>query len=149
MKQVDTLNALKHLSTVHRQQFDERRQYEWKAFVTVLTFYVLSVSARFGVPSSMPGGLALILVVWTFFLVLAALTILYLRDMQRAGYRNKHVAENAEEAIGRLVNGEKNVKIDVRSGPEKWAKWSWVRQAFTILVFAIYSAILITSESMK
>ena len=161
----DELEALKYLSSTHRKAHDGRRQYEWKWFLTVLTFFVLVAGLAFQDKIKLPGSWWFIAIVWIFLLLEAVLSSLFLLRIHIAHHRNRLCAEWAEDEIQDILKDENHKpnieKLDsVRNKsffpssvkelakelkkPTKTAAWPWTGQTLFILTFAVASAILIT-----
>lgn len=112
MTDTDRIEALTHLSQVHRGQFDERRKYEWKAFVTLLTFYVLCVASKYAGKSRIPDNLLFNIIVWIAFIGIAVLTSLFLARVNIANKINKGIAKSAEDLEREMLKGT-SVSLDV------------------------------------
>jgi len=154
---VDKLEGLKFLTQTHRSEFDERRKYEWKIIFTLLTFYIISIATKYGGNIHLPTDNKFLSIVWSGFLALAIITSIFLGYIHMANNKNKTIAENAEEAIGMLINEIPILGMSLFSFEEKkywtsWKKifeqksgrWSWVTQTITLIAFSIISAYLFT-----
>ena len=144
--QLYLIDGLKHMSQIHRSQFDERRRTEWKIVFTILAFYIGIIVARInGV--KLP-NIWLVFVVWIFLIVLAYITIRYLQKIHESNHTNKMIARKAEDAIVKILNGEKpilNILPNKNQNEWKdWQKWSWYWQSTMISFIAIFSAIIIS-----
>jgi hypothetical protein len=154
----DAMDGLKHISETHRDQFNKRREYEWKIIFTLLTFYIVSIATKYGGRVSLPTNCTFVSIVWSGFILLAIITSIFLGYIHMANNINKTIAENAEIAIGALIN-EIFLKqeISLFSFEEKkyWTKWknfftkeggrwSWITQTITLILFSIISAYLFT-----
>lgn len=147
MQNSEKIEPLKFMSETHRREFNERRRYEIKIVLTVLTFYVLAGSSRFTehFPDNLPCWFKVI--IWTAFIVLAIVSSIFLWFVHNANSINKTIAERSEEAIEGFIKG-KEVTIDLYKKPFwgrtqfKWASWVW--EIFTIFLFACGSAIILT-----
>jgi hypothetical protein len=99
----EKVDVLKHISQIHRQQFDERRKYEWKAFYTTLTLYVLIAVSKFdndlNVPKNQIFKYFLIIIV----IALGILSIGFLISVFKANRINKTIAHNSEDVIRELL----------------------------------------------
>ena len=157
MTEGEKINALKHLSDIHRDQFNERRRYEWKAFLTLLTFYVLCVAGKYGTTNNFPdidNTVFKILVVLVFIGV-GILTSLFLAAVNMKNNINKGYAEQAERSIEKILKGEEHQPIHHPTPEERWitwkgafknhrnGMWSWAWQSVILLIFGISSAILV------
>src|ERR1043166_5448868 len=95
------IDILKHLSSIHRSQFDIRQKLEWKVIFTALTFYVL-------VPVGVTSKNIHLKNDWWFLLVLYGLftgiILLFLSRIQTAHNQNKRAAELAEDILWKTIN---------------------------------------------
>lgn len=161
MNPEDKLEWLRYLSQIHRSQFDERRKYEWKAFLTLLTFYVLCAASKLSGKVPIPHSAVVTYFFFGVFVLVAYVAMLYLADLHTANNDNKEIAENAEHAIMDILGG-KSPKIsrdallpteDESLPPEKKRQiflkdlykfqsrkrgvWGWRWQVIMICIFAI------------
>ena len=142
------IEGLKHISKTHRSQFDERRKTEWKIVFTILAFYIGIIAAKITDKIEIEKNyLELIIAIWLFFLVIAIITILYLRRIHKANHTNKLIAKKAEDAIVAILqNNVPNLDIlpnlDLKEW-KKWKKWSWFWQFLMIISIALCSAIFL------
>lgn len=157
MELKDKIECLKFISQIHRSQFDERRRYEWKIVFTSLSFYVLCVAAVFGGEVTLPSSWPFKLAIWIMFLALAVIVATFLASLHTANNVNKGFAENAENAIAAILEGEGPTSSPLFHVPENscvsWrcffksgirGIWAWRWQVVTLLFFAIASAMLLT-----
>lgn len=144
---------LRHLSAIHREQFNKRRKYEWRAFTTVLSFYVLVVAAYYSGNFSLPSRWYVTLALWTVSLGLATATCLYLRSMHEANSINKKFAEAAENAIidqsGLQSLRLERDKLGSSGMVNKGLNWSLRWQMIFILCFAVITGLLLTMRTTK
>jgi len=147
MQNSEKIEPLRFMSETHRREVNERRRYEVKIVLTVLTFYVLAGSSRFTeyFPDNLPRWFKVI--IWGAFIILAIVSSIFLWFVHNANIANKTVAERSEDAIEKLIKGEE-ANIDlfrkpfIPRGTIKWANWIWEIIAFVI--FACGSAIILT-----
>lgn len=145
----DKLDSLKHISQIHRSQLDERRKYEWKIFLASISFYVLTVAAIYKDKIELQGNYISLCVIYFVFLAQAIVTIFFLARVHWANYKNKSIAEKAEQEIATLIK----YALDKKSN-SFWARCDkhfknrdyliLFFQALMILIFAATSCILIT-----
>lgn len=151
----ERLDGLKHISQTHRSQFDERRRMEWKLVFAVIAFFlgiittnlsdkIISGNDSFLINQELHFNLVII------FFVIVALSIIYLLCIHSANYKNKKIAEDAENAISDIVNGEEDINFNMPCERTFWEKikdlkyglnWSWFFQMmilFFICLVAIY-----------
>jgi len=154
------LEYLKLISQTHRSQFDGRRGYEWKIVLTLLTFYVLSVTAKYKYPNDIQ--LPPCWWVWFIICLLTGITIIYLANVHMANNKNKTFAERAEGAIVEILKGEDPERLlDLLFSLSDehckyWVSWHgffkhickgyWFLQSLTLSIFAIVSAYLLTNQ---
>lgn len=85
-----------HLSTIHRQQYMERRGWEWKVFLTEVSLLILTVVFALEQQQKLSGK------AWSVSLFAAStgvLAILYLSWIHAAGNSDKNFAEEAEDCL--------------------------------------------------
>lgn len=155
------IDGLKHISQVHRSQFDERRKTEWKIVFTVLAFYFGIITAK--ITNSIDTSQNKLGVTIVIFFI-AFITIFYLRRIHIANHTNKIIAQKAEDAIVKcLKNNPPNLNIFPKKNEksfitkiinaifnifkekkewEKWKKWSWYWQCGLLISIAICSAFI-------
>ena len=144
MKLDKKLSMLKFLSQTHRNEFNERRKYEWKILFAVLTFYVLAVAAvckeEFKVVSVLsehPGWKTIFGVVGTFvFLLLAFVTSCFLFGLHKANDSNKQIAHTVEGIVGSLLQVDMQV-------PSPLVDKVFVYQTITLFIFAVTASALV------
>ncbi|NQU10982.1 hypothetical protein HQ590_09345, partial [bacterium] len=149
----EQLDALKHLSDVHRAQFRERRSIvEWRCFFTTLTFFVLTLFAVYkGDVELAPAASAILALA---FLLVAGISIGFLAHVNMAGNKDKELAERAEDGIRDILNGEpcRQQNIEFIRYFVSWrtvrrdGSWGYVWQALAILSLAIVAIILAAAK---
>lgn len=157
MTEEEKLKCLRYLSEVHRDQFNERRKYEWKAFLTLLIFYVLCVATKYAGETNLPDGQLFSTSVWVVFIGIAILTVLFLAKVNMVNNMNKGLAENAEDFIRDMLTGNSpELKVLFPTKAQKWiswtgtftihrkAIWSWSWQSVIVIIFAVTGAMLLT-----
>ena len=140
---------LRHLSSIHRQEFTERRKIEWKVIFGVLSFYVLVVGARYAGHFIVPDTWGTAFLIWGIAIVLALATCNYLRLIHGANRVNKKFAEAAENAMidedGIVALREVRERASDRSATG--GNWSLGWQCAFVLVFAVVAALLLTAAA--
>lgn len=143
----DKLDALKHISQIHRMQLDERRKYEWKIFLASISLYVLSVAAVYKGNVTIPINCIFISSIFIAFFFQAIITILFLAYVYGANKKNKTIAENAEMALADLIGKE---GAFIFSNQDCGKKSDWLipfYQAIMIIIFAFIAYLLINLKS--
>jgi hypothetical protein len=135
------IEILKHLSAIHRREFDQRRRNAWKVVTATLAFYVFAVTARLGgnVDIEYPPG-----AVWMGALGFAALISVHLDRLHRANEANLAIAQAAEDELIAIAGVEplinaRNAAMSRQSGSFNWSLWV---QVTLIAAFAIAAAAL-------
>jgi len=146
---IEKLDSLKFLSKIHRTEFHERRQYEYKIIFAVLAFYALAAVAickeDFKIVESLKYCLWLKaffgLVVAGVFLLVAILSSFFIWGIHKANAFNKGISEDAERKIDEL-SGLKIIpaKAEAEAG-RTLAKRVPCCQIFILFLFA-FCAIL-------
>lgn len=157
MNPEEKLKCLRYLSELHRGQFNERRKYEWKSFITLLTFYVLCVATKYAGKSNFPDGPLFRTSVWVVFIGIAILTVLFLAKVNWVNNMNKGLAEHAEDFIREMLKGDSpELKLLFPTKAQKWISWkgtftihrksiwSWSWQSVMVIIFAVTGAMLLT-----
>lgn len=108
MESKEKLESFRFLAKMHRNQFDERRKYEWKIIFTILSFYVLS--ALFTLQDKVNPASAWI--IWLSFSILAVISIVFLAFLHAAKFKNREIAHRAEDAILEILN-EKGSQVNL------------------------------------
>lgn len=107
----EKLDALKFMSQIHRQQFDERRKYEWKSFYTTLTFFVLIGAAKFNKDVLFPINAKIESFLIVAVIILSFISISFLVAIYRANSKNKSIAHNSEDLIRALIINQEAITV--------------------------------------
>lgn len=120
---IDLIAALKHLSTTHRQAHESRIGREFQLVITMLTFFVLCVAAKFAGHIQATGPLfkkiltislsGFDFAIWLAFIILTFAACKYLSGSAQANRKNQAIAEAAEEGIELCVKGKDAATITV------------------------------------
>ena len=152
MDSKEKLESFRFLGQIHRNLFDERRKYEWKIIFSVITFYVLAALFKLHGEVTPPSAW----IVWLSFSILAIISSVYISFLHAANFKNREIAHRAEDAILDILN-ESGSKVELFKDHKPWFSWesfetlknskhwSWLLQTFIIFLFAIMSALVITS----
>lgn len=114
----DLVDRLENISNVHRSLFNERRNIEWKIVFTILAFYFGIITAK--LTQKITKQILIndfqfdVLIV--LFMLIAIVTAFYLRDIHKANYKNKLIAQKAENAIIKILQNE---EYDLKIFPPK------------------------------
>jgi len=151
------LDGFKHISKIHRAQFDERRKIEWKLVFTILAFYFGIITAKITAKKINGTELTSINVdlIWLIFAIIAIVSIFYLLFIHKANNINKSIAENAEKAITAIIKNANKIDFNFPVKKKKFIdkiietfelgiNWSWFFQSIFIVCMATGSAIIIT-----
>ncbi|MGD0552841.1 MAG: hypothetical protein ABSB25_09335 [Sedimentisphaerales bacterium] len=90
------IDSLKHISQIHRQQYIERRGWEWRVFLTEITALVLAVPFIIKEKQALQGTGCLFVI---FFCFSAFLSIWYLSWIHAASNKDKNYAQEAENLL--------------------------------------------------
>ena len=137
------LEGFTHLASSHRKLHNDRRKYEWKVIFSVITFYVLIVSAFYTGDIDFNNGPILMIIIPLIFAWLAIISIFFLRKLHIANSKNMRIAEYSERNINNLINDKEVdfIKLkDIRPEPNWWA-FSW--QITSIITFAAIASVLV------
>lgn len=144
----ETNEILRFISETHRNEFHDRRQYEWKAVMATLTFFVLALAARLSGQVRLPEDCAFRTVVWVVFFGLAFVLSRFLHRLHQGNKTNKRLAEVAENA---LIEASSNMDLNKElqsaqsvTGHPGCAGWAFWWEAVVIFVFATAAAFLVT-----
>jgi len=96
-----TLDALKFLSTTHRELHEQRRRAEIQAFFTTLTLFALIAAVSFHKDVVLPAKhtAVFLALLWVFIVLVAVFSIVYLTGLHKANRVNKDFAQTAEDGI--------------------------------------------------
>ena len=143
----DKLDSLKFLSQTHRNLFENRIKRTWRYVLSTLTFYVLSVGAKFSTTKvDLPLNSCLFKVlIWVIFLGLACFAAFSLWREGQADDFNRDLAEKAENEIIKIIeNGGKDSMLPDESKNKHPNQFHWLWQVAIIFFFGFFSAVLIT-----
>ena len=119
------LEILQFISNTQRQQLIERRHFEWKAFTSLVTFFVLSVVGVYTVPITIT--LILKRAIWILWTVLTAFGSMFLVYIHIAHQKNRDFAHIAEHNLDNLLRNETcpidKIFPDLSSAAEKQNLW--------------------------
>ncbi|GAB1041632.1 hypothetical protein I6M46_15945 [Shewanella algae] len=149
--------TLRFIVSTHRSEFEKRRSYQWKAIAGIITVMALMAAARVtektsAIVSTIPDKL-----VWACLLVIAIVGSAFLCYVHIANAVNKTIAHRAENALQESLNGNDIRPLDLYSNlPKKptlsglfsvgnGGFWGWLFESIILLIFAVFSAIVITS----
>lgn len=142
--------------------FNNRKQYEWRIFLSVLTFYSLTILYKLTNPSfEINVGLRGYITI--AYITLSCISIIFFSLMHRANNKNKSFAHNAEHTMQSLINEEEIQKLDlfqdnynkagtcfcrsffnsIRTG--KGGYWDVIIKSIVIILFAVASRIVLFS----
>jgi hypothetical protein len=107
----ERIDTLKHLSTIHRGQFDIRQKLEWRVIFTALTFYIVIPVGVNTYKIRLPTEWC-----WVLYSVFTLIILSFLWRIQRAHRINKIAAESAEDLLWESV-GKSPADIFQRSAP--------------------------------
>jgi len=141
-------DALQFISKTHRTLHNTRRDFEWKIFITTLTFYVLTVAAKLAGDLKFPVTNNAKTTVWILAIIVAVLSCIYLWLMHRANDVNKSIAELAENNLMECsgVTGFIKNQSNVTKTKKRilGINWSFCWQFIIIFSFAIVGSIILT-----
>ena len=143
MTNADKIEALKTIAEIHRNEFDQRRKYEWNAFFTTLGVFASGIIAKFSVGYKLPINIIFNHLVSVCFFGLALISSIYLASVHRVNKVNKTFAERAENEIMCLlhVHGLNIDSIDIPDCLKD--NWSLYWQIIVLFLFAIGSSKII------
>ena len=152
----EKLDGLKYLSQIHRQQFDERRKYEWKTFFTCVTIFVLLGAAQLKMEIFVWNDPCIRLALVFAVLFIIVICICFLISVTRANRINKTFAKNAENLIEDMLMEKPKLIFDIfgrkveqneqryeENNPAKKKKWSFFKSGIWALVYQIAILIVI------
>jgi competence protein ComGC len=149
LKIQEKLESLRFLAQTHRQQFDERRKYEWKAFYTTLTFLVLIGAAKFSKDIIYPDNDKIIWFLIGSVIILLLISIGFLLAVTEANRKNKSIAEKAENLLADMIQNKSKHDFNIfpvdKHPKGNWltnllfhkGKWSLAYQIATLLLIGI------------
>jgi len=152
------IEALQFLATIHRSEFENRRKVEWRAITLCFTFYVLALALRYKTGFTAP--LWLRVLCGCGFVAVGLVTIAFSLHIHRSHTANKGIAQNAEHAILKLVNG--NDPEEIYLFPNAVTRpslrtiaiggagvYGWWCQSIIIMAFAFACALLFVVEASQ
>ena len=151
------LETLRFMVETHRTEFERRRSYEWKGFLTGLTFFVLVAAARMHEKTGAAVAALPAIYVWFTFLAFWLVGTVFLAYAHTADALNKEIAHRAEAAIQNLLNGKEYLPLSLYSDLPTRPTWKgFVRigaggfwglscESAAILVFAVGCGLVVTS----
>ena len=105
------MDFCKFISQTHRTLFENRKSHEWRIFLSVMTFYSLTILYKLRNDNfEINGSFWACLIA---YLVLNVISIVFFSLMHRANNINKSYAHNAEQAMQRLINEEENQSLSL------------------------------------
>lgn len=105
------LSSLASLSQVHRSIHEARIKREFTLVISLVSFYLASIAARFSTVFNLPASSwPFRIQLWLSFAVLAFAAVIYLRRSGKANDFNQALAEAAEKAI---IARLREAKIDL------------------------------------
>ena len=140
----DEQDALVFLSQTHRSLHEQRIKRSFKIIVSMLTFFVLCVAAKFAADTKLPTSEASFnAVVWGTFFALWLAAAIDFWGSRGANMINQGIAQKAEDAIiAHLADKKLMVLSPPNRNPRKMA-WLW--EMLIVLGGAAASAYAITS----
>jgi hypothetical protein len=137
------VDALKAISNVHRSQFNERRQYEWKVLLLTLGIYAAILASKYTGSVHIPSTSTFYVCFWIMAFLLAVISSMYLWFLNRANKVNQDFAHVAEDALME-ISGNKNFDGVKKSLPKfVWQYWSYAFQLGTIILFALATVYIV------
>ncbi|MBZ9571754.1 hypothetical protein KJA15_00210 [Patescibacteria group bacterium] len=138
------IDCLKHLSKIHRSQFDERRKIEWKLIFAILVFYFGIITAKITSTNKVVITSPLKVLISSFFFIIAAFAICYLTYFHLANHKNKFFAQNSGDAIRDLLKGKvPNFDIFEFEWKDILSNWSFKMQIALLFSMAFCSSAII------
>jgi hypothetical protein len=150
MEAKDQCENLQYLSTCHRKILEGRFAAEWRALTFTLAYYILPVATIFNKDFSPPNKpMAYSVLIFAHMLV-AIVSIGFLRSIHKANSSNRNFAERAEDLIEDIIKGKNVVSIEIFHDKVTHDRhvgirriWAWWWEMAIILVFAILSSIIV------
>jgi len=108
------VEALKHLSLIHRNQFNERYKYIYKILITTLSFYVLSVAVILSDPDilyNIPNGVIFSIYGFVLFVTCVAVTLSHISIMT-----SRELFRGYESEIHKILeSGSRKIDWEIKS----------------------------------
>lgn len=146
----DKCEYLKYLSSCHRNILNGRFSVEWRALTFTLGYYILPIATIFNKDFSPPHKPIAFFVLIIAHVLVAILSIGFLRSLHKANAKNRIFAERAEMTIEEILSGKDCIQINVfhqkainngSDGPR--IMWAWWWQVAIILMFAAISCVIV------
>ncbi len=141
MNNSDRIEILNTIATIHRQQFDERRRYEWRVlFSTLGIFAALLVEKITGKLNNFTE--CNIQIIFSIIsIVLITISSIYLCHIHRANSVNKGIAQVAENELMALSGVKEKFDKEISMKP-KCKRWAIIWQIATIALFAFTTLLI-------
>jgi len=127
------IDVLKHLSQIHRWQFDIRQKLEWRIVFTALAFYVAAAVTEIKL-SLNPCWVTSIYVIFT------SVILIYLWIIHKNHGISKHAAHVAENTLWDLA-GKDHEKVFRKTF--RWNWWYFIGQVIVLSIFAVSSFVIV------
>ena len=164
-KELD-VDILKHLSAIHRSEFQGRTNYQWKVFFTASSLMVLATAAilKQEVFVAIPSFIAETpSVIWSFFSLVGIFVSLMLYRFQVANEMNKFAAQMAEKHLENIYNhigfsqkmpgshlkmfeNRPSFKLSLNLRGENGGPWLLFWQSSTLILVGVICSFLICSK---
>ncbi len=143
--QTDLLEGYKFLSRNHRTLHNQRRKYEWKVVFTILTLFVLTVSAFYtnNFKISNDHKYFVFVLVLLSFVSLIIISYKFLKLLHKANAKNKQIAEYSEDNLNKLINKKELIFENFQNMHPNFDSWAFRWQILTIILFALIAIGLI------
>jgi len=145
MKEQDKIEILIELSNTHRNQFNERRKYEWKVFLSSIGLYTAILSAKLtnGIPEDIQATKVFRNLVIDLTLIPAIASSIYLYFLHRANKVNQDYAHSAENELISL-SGVSDL-VSLKENPPKFTGiyWSLIWQIVILLLVGVLSLLIL------
>jgi len=145
MKKKNQIEILRSISVIHRNQFDKRRDYEWRVIFATLGIFTASAAAKLTGQVTLSTYICFRIIVWIVFFILTFIASIYLYFIHQANKINRGFAEVAENLLMHLSgNGDDFLREREKFMHVFW-DWSLTWQVLTLFLFSIVCSFLITS----
>jgi len=144
----EIVSALEFLSKTHRQLHDQRRKYEYKVFLTTLTFYVLCVGATYADTVRLPNHRGFYVAIFIAFLLLVYLSSSMLARIHGANWINIKSAELLEIEIVDIIEKRRPRVRPPGWDPDREQQHHHLYWQIALIgLFAVASTVMIFSNS--